>query len=82
VRPVPRFHLNLFDGVNAMDEEGRNYPSLEAARTEAITGARDVIANLIKSGQPVCRSYRIEITDETGSIQHTVRFGEVMDLRP
>jgi hypothetical protein len=78
---VPRFYLNLFDGVVAMDEEGREFPSLEAATTEAINGARDVIANLIKGGQPVCRSYRIEITDESGSVQHTVRFGEVMDVR-
>jgi hypothetical protein len=79
---VPRFHLNLIDGVIAMDEEGRNYPSLEAAETEAIAGARDVIANLIKTGQPVSRTYRIEITDEAGSIVRTLQFDEVMDLRP
>jgi hypothetical protein len=79
---VPRFHLNLFDDVIAMDEEGRDYPSLEAATIEAIQGVRDVIANLIKGGQPVSRSYRIEITDETGSLVETVQFGEVMDLRP
>jgi hypothetical protein len=50
------FHLNVFNGVDALDEEGIERPDLDAAKFEAVIGARDVIANLVRYGKPVCRS--------------------------
>jgi hypothetical protein len=79
---VPQFHLNVFNSINAFDEEGIERPSLEVAKAEAIVGARDLVANLIRYGEPVHRTHRIEITDEAGSLLHTVLFGDVIDLRP
>jgi hypothetical protein len=79
---MPKFHLNVFNGVNAIDEEGCERPSLEVAKSEAIEGARDLVANLIRYGEPVHRTHRIEITDGAGSHLHTVYFADVIDLRP
>jgi hypothetical protein len=76
------FHLNVFNGIDALDEEGIERPDLDAAKLEAVIGARDVIANLVRYGKPVCRSHRIEITDEAGKLLDTVRFSDVIDMRP
>jgi hypothetical protein len=79
---MPQFHLNVFNSINAPDEEGIERPSLEVAKSEAIVGARDLVANLIRYGEPVHRTHRIEVTDETGNLLHTVLFSDVIDLRP
>jgi hypothetical protein len=79
---MPKFHLNVFNSVTAFDEEGVERPSLEVAKSEAVDGVRDLVANLIRYGEPVHRTHRIEVTDEAGSHLHTVYFGDVIDLRP
>jgi hypothetical protein len=79
---MPQFHLNVFSDIDAVDEEGIERANLEVTTLEAIIGARDMIANLIRYGRPVYRTHRIEITDEVGNLLHTVRFGDVIDLRP
>jgi hypothetical protein len=79
---MPQFHLNVFNDVDALDEEGIERPNLEVAKLEAMIGARDIIANLIRYGKPVHRNHRIDITDEAGNLLHTVSFGDIIDLRP
>jgi hypothetical protein len=79
---MARFHLNVFNDIEAFDEEGVERQSLDIVRSEAINGARDLVANLIRYGKPVHRTHRIEITDDAGSHLHTVYFGDVIDLRP
>jgi hypothetical protein len=61
---MPQFHLNVFSDIDAVDEEGVERADLEVAKSEAVAGARDVIANLIRYGKPVDRTHRIEITNE------------------
>jgi hypothetical protein len=81
-RAVPRFHLNVFNCIDAYDEEGIERPSIEVAKLEAVAGARDLIASFIRLGNPVYRRHRIEITDEAGILLDTVFFEDVIDLRP
>jgi hypothetical protein len=61
---MPHFHLNVFKDVDALDKEGIERPNLEVAKLEAIVGARDIVANLIRYGKPVHRNHCIDITDE------------------
>lgn len=78
---MPHFHLNVFNDVAAYDEEGIERLNLEGAISDAIAGARDLVAEHIQAGRPVYSSHRVEITDDTGILLHTVRFGDVVDLR-
>lgn len=78
---MPHFHLNVFNSVDAPDAEGNDYDDLEAAKAEAIAGAREMIAFAVKDGRPVFRSHRIEVTDDAGATLHIVRFGDMVDLR-
>ena len=79
---MPQFHLNLFNGINSIDTEGIEQPSLEDAKSEAVAGARDLVASHVQEGKTIYRSHRIEITDEFGNVLHTVLFGDIIDLRP
>jgi hypothetical protein len=56
--------------LDALDEEGIDRASLEVAKLEAIEGVRDMIENLVRYGNPVHLTHRIEITDEAGNLLH------------
>jgi len=79
---LPKFYLNVINTVDASDKEAFDLASLEEAKIQAIAGARDLISDNIRAGLPVYESYRIEITDDNGVFLHTVRFGDIIDLRP
>ena len=78
---MPRYHLNVYNDIVAPDEEGIERDNVADATTEAINGARGLVAASILRGDPVYEKHRIEITDRSGQILHTVRFGDIVDLR-
>jgi hypothetical protein len=73
--------MNIFNNIDAVDREGIELPDLDAAKVEAIAGARDIIAAHVRDGTPVHAAHWVEITDEDGNVLHEVRFGDVMDVR-
>ena len=79
---VPRFHFNIFDEVESRDTIGSILADLDTARSNAIEGARDLICEQVREGRPVYQSHRVEITDTSGALLHTVTFGDLIDLRP
>ena len=79
---MSRFFLHVANETRAVDPEGVELPSLDAARTSAVRGARELIAAEILAGRPVSRCHCIEITDGDGTLLHTVRFGDLVELRP
>ena len=78
---MPKFHMNVYIDIDAIDFEGVDRLDLEDAKKEAVAGARDLIATRIKSGQSIYKSHRIEITDDREDILHVVRFGDILDIR-
>ena len=79
---MPKFYLNVINAADDYNKEPFDLASLEEAKTQAIAGARDCISDNIRAGLPVYESHRIEITDDDGVFLHTVRFGDIIDLRP
>src|ERR671914_30754 len=59
-RDIQKARLQLARAVS----EGQGLRDLEAARQEAIAGLRDIVAERIRSGEPVSFSQRIEIASE------------------
>jgi hypothetical protein len=78
---VPRFHINVFNNVDAYDEEGIDLVSLEMAKAEALAGARELVADHIREGRPIHKRHRIEITNAVGQPVDAVYFGDVIDVR-
>ena len=79
---MPLYHMNVYNDVEAPDLEGIERDSVAEATMDAINGARELVAASILKGAPVFESHRIEITDHDGEILQTVRFGDIVDLRP
>lgn len=70
---MPRFHFNIYDGVNLLDPTGTELPGWDEARSEAVRLAGDVLkdsAHRIALGE----DWRMEVTDDTGLILFRLDF--------
>lgn len=79
---MARYHLHLFNDIDIVDEEGREFADLSAAEAEAVRSARDVIADHILGGRPICLRHRMEITDAEGAIVKVIAFQDVVRFEP
>ena len=79
---MPLFFFHVCDGVGfTEDEEGRELPDIEAARAEAIKGARSIMADDLQRGRlDLCAAIQIE--DEQRRPVLTLSFAEAVALRP
>ncbi len=66
---MPRFYFHIRDGDTLIeDHDGSDLPDLEAARSEALAGARSILAEKVKAGE-VINGRRFEIVDENGELR-------------
>lgn len=71
---MPRYFLNLrHRGELVQDVEGADYTNLEAARTDAILSAREIMANRVMRGKRA-EGGRFEIVDDKGEVVLAVPF--------
>ncbi|EQB30081.1 DUF6894 family protein [Sphingobium ummariense] len=75
---MTRYHLNLFNDTDILDEEGQDFPNIAAAVAEAVRSARDIIAEHVLTGRTIHLQHRMEVTDPEGRLLSTVRFGDVV----
>jgi hypothetical protein len=77
---MPRYYLHIRDeGRLVEDPDGSDLPDLEAARAEALEGARNILAAKVKAGKLI-DDQRFEITDETGAVLAVVPLKDVLRL--
>ena len=77
---VPRFYFNLRNDLSVDDEEGEEYPTLEAARKRAEQYALDMSAASVMEHHKLNLHHRIEIADSDGQTLLTVEFGDVVKV--
>jgi hypothetical protein len=77
---MPRFFFHLHNDMDVLDEEGRDMPSVQAARHAAEEDARTMAAESVRTGRLVLDHF-IEVASETGQALFRVRFGEVVEVR-
>jgi hypothetical protein len=77
---VPRFHINVFDEVDVIDEEGTELPDLASAKARAVHGGRGIMADHLKAGRPLRLFHRIEITDDQGKVLAALPFREMITI--
>ena len=80
LKMMPLFHLNLFNDVDNIDEEGEEFPDLACAKAMAISSARDLMAEHLKEGRPIDLRNRIEVADESGKVLAVIPFREVITV--
>lgn len=76
---MPTYFLHLVDhGERIEDQEGQQFPSLLAARAEAIRSAREMMAESLVHLEPLDHKH-IEVCDETGQLLEVVQFRAVLN---
>ncbi len=78
---MPIYHLNLFNDVDCLDEEGGEYPNLAEAKAAAIDSARALMAEHVRAGKAVTLHHRIEIADERGKVLAVMPFSELITIK-
>lgn len=73
------FHVRSHDGL-ALDPEGAEFDSLDAACDEAFEAAREILADRLLRGE-VIDGEVFEITTENGEIARTVPFRHSLRLQ-
>ena len=77
---MPRFYFHLLNDVDAPDEEGKEFPDLDAAREHARRNIRFTAAESLKEQGRVVLSHRIQIEDGGGNVLDTVFFSDVVSI--
>ncbi len=69
-----RYHLHIRNGETLIEDlEGAEFPDQEAARREAVSSIRDLLAEMLRRGDPL-DGQSLEIWDETGSLLERIAF--------
>jgi hypothetical protein len=68
---MPQYFLHVRDGIDAVDREGSEFPDLAAARSEAIEGLRQILAQEVLTGTMFTDGV-VNIADEFGGHLETV----------
>jgi hypothetical protein len=77
---MPRFFLHLHDcGTLVPDEEGREFPSLEAAVERATLEARELLSAEVAEGK-LCLGCQIEVVEESTGRAIIVPFSATVHL--
>ncbi|MDP9413319.1 MAG: hypothetical protein M3Q08_04345 [Pseudomonadota bacterium] len=75
-----RYYFDVVDGHGtAEDEDGLELADAEAAREEALAGARGILAEEVKAGR-IDLCWRIAVRNETGEALFTVPFAEAIEI--
>jgi hypothetical protein len=78
---MQRFYLHLFNSIGYVaDEEGLEFPDLDAARQAAITNIRSLLQGDLEVGVIDLRG-RIEIRDGANRVLAILPFTEAVELR-
>ena len=79
---MPHFYFHLYNAVNIRDDDGRELPTLEAAKAEATQACRALMAEDLRSEGQITLSHRIEIHGEDGEPKLVLPFRACVDIRP
>ena len=74
---MPHYFFHVYDTMHALDEEGDEYPSVEAALAYSILAARELVADEARSGV-IDLDHRIDITDAAGVLVDKVFFRDAV----
>lgn len=77
---MPRFFMNVRAGGKLLEDvEGSVLIDMDAARQEALTAVREMVADMIRAGKAI-DGQCVEIIDQDGALRETVRFRDVIRL--
>lgn len=76
---MPTYFFNIYNDKTIIDSEGTDLTDLRAAVSFAILSARSSAADDVLRGLFKCQN-RVEIVSDDGSLLHTVRFDDAVEV--
>ena len=76
---MPRYFFDICDDIVSTDEDGLDLADEDAARAEALRGARDLICEQVRNGR-INLGHRIEVLDEARRPVLTLTFGAAVEI--
>ena len=70
---MPRFHFNVYDGVELLDDKGVELPDTNFARREAIRYAGTLLEDGANKGS-LGNEWRMEVTTDSGLVMFRLDF--------
>lgn len=79
---MARYFMHLRDGTEELlDQEGREFATLDALRKGVLASARDLMTGDVRGGMLDFR-FRIDAQDESGVIVYTLPFKHALHIIP
>lgn len=79
--PMPLFFFHVRDSMDAADDEGLELPDVQAAKQEALRGARSLACEEVARGE-LHLHHHIAVADAEGKIVFDMPFSEAVKIRP
>jgi hypothetical protein len=77
---MPRYRFHLYNDEETVDHEGREFADFPAARLEAISNARELMATDIRAKGIINLTHWIELEDDDGEVE-VVSFGDAVTVK-
>ena len=75
---MPSFYFHLHNDMDVTDEEGREFPDLEAALAHASGQVRALAGQVLKDSGCIVLSHRIDVESAEGVVLGSVRIRDAI----
>lgn len=76
---MPRYRFHIFNDDHTIDQEGKDFLDLNAARGYAVSCARGIMGDELRTSGKIDLSNWIEIEDEEGDM-HVLTFADAVTI--
>lgn len=77
---VPRYFFDLHNDIDAIDEEGREFSDLDAAKAYTLGEARQMIQASVSETGRIDLGHHIDVRDDSGAIIYIMHFEDAVRI--
>ena len=78
---MPRYYFDLHNDVDAIDDEGRELPDLEAVRADVLKEVRAMIKTSIDETGRIDLRHHIDVRDENDAVVYVMHFEDAVTVQ-
>lgn len=78
---MPRYYFDLYNDVDAIDNEGRELPDLKAVRADVLQEVRAMIKSSIDETGRIDLRHHIDVRDEGDAVVYVMHFEDAVTVQ-
>jgi hypothetical protein len=78
---MPQYFFDLFNDIEASDDEGRELPDVDAVVAAVLREVREMIRAAIAETGRIDLRHRIDVRDESGNIVYVMHFEDAVTIQ-